>query len=283
MAIRYSIREQTALKFSYARMSQYMHRISYSAITSPTDIWYPVTDQIGPQTAHQISVAWQHLGRKPGVFMSVETYYKAMDNLIGLEEGTNLFFNSDFEPRLLQGQGRAFGWEVLVRKESGRFTGWISYTLAWSNRQFNALNGGQRFPSRYDRRHNGAIVGQYKFHDQWSVSLVWEYISGSRFTPIIGQYAVLAPGATGLNLLPVFAGVNSVKLSHTHRLDLGIKFRSKAGRKFRYELFAGVYNVYNRTNPVGINIVTSEEDGSLSYTQPGLFGLLPFINYGFNF
>ena len=282
LAARYAINENQALKFSYSRMAQYIHRISNSAVTSPTDIWYPVTDSIKPQTSHQFSIGWQRTIPRKNLMLSVEAYYKPMQNLLGLEEGTNLFFNSNFQSSLVQGRGRAFGMEFLVRKSAGRFTGWISYTLAWSGRQFDAINQGEWFRSRYDRRHNGALVAQYAITPRLSVSLVWEYISGSRFTPIIGQYQVVSPSSTGLDLIPVFAPINSVKLADAHRLDLGIKLRGKPTRKIKSEWFAGVYNTYNRANPVAITIETDGK-GALQYQQPGLLGLLPFISYGFKF
>ena len=283
LSMRYSLGKVQALKFSYSRMVQYMHRISNSAVSSPTDIWYPVTDSIQPQHSHQFALAWQRSVSGENIFFSVEGYYKIMRQLIGYEEGTNLFLNADFESRLIQGKGKAYGLEVLLRKNSGKLTGWISYTLAWSHRQFDEINGGRWFPSRYDRRHNGAIVAQYAFNSRWAVSMVWEFISGSRFTPVIGQYVLLAPTLTGADLIPVYSGINQVKLASSHRLDVGLKFKSKPGSKFRWQWFAGVYNVYNRANPIGINIEQDEHTGSLRYTQPGLFGLIPFLSYGFKF
>jgi hypothetical protein len=283
VAVRYSLSDTEALKLSYSRMVQYMHRVSNSAVTSPTDVWYPVTDSIQPQKSHQFSVSWQRTFPKEKIFFSLESYFKRMSDLIGLQEGTNLFFNTDFEPKLVQGNGKAYGLEALIRKDKGKITGWISYTLSWSRRQFDAINNGVEFPSRYDRRHNAAIVAQYGLSNRWSVSMVWEFISGSRFTPVIGQYVVSSPSSTGVDLVPVYAPTNSVKLADTHRLDLGIKFKSKPGNRFQYEWFAGVYNVYNRANPVGITIEQNESDGSLQYEQPGLFGLLPFISYRFKF
>ncbi len=276
---RYAITDRQAVKLSYSRMGQYIHRISNSAVSAPTDIWYPVTDSIRPQASHQVAMAWQRTW-KNGFLLSVEGYYKTMSDLIGYEEGTNLFFNNDFESKLIQGDGKAYGVEFLLRKEAGKFTGWISYTLSWSWRRFNDI-GPDWFPARYDRRHNGAIVMQYAINKRWSVSSVFEFISGARFTPVIGQYVVAAPSLTGVELIPLYSEINAVKLSDSHRLDAGIKFRSKPGRKFQWHWFAGVYNAYNRANPVGINIEQDETDGSLRYVQPGLFGLLPFISYGF--
>jgi hypothetical protein len=283
LSARYALTKDQALKFSYSRMVQYMHRISNSAISTPTDIWYPVTDRIRPQRSHQLSVAWQRFLTSKKIYFSVEAYYKPMENLVGYREGTNLFFNTDFESKLIQGKGRAYGFEVLIRKEAGKFTGWISYTLSWSWRKFAEINNGDWFHARYDRRHNGAIVAQYAFGKRWAASFVWEFISGSRFTPIIGQYAVVAPTLSGVDLIPVYSGINQVKLTDSHRLDVGIKFMSKPGKKVQWHWFAGVYNTYNRANPIGIFISQNESDGSLQYFQPGLFGLLPFLSYGFKF
>lgn len=283
LSFRYAVSENQALKINYSRMVQYMHRISNSAVTTPTDIWYTVTDSVRPQTSHQFSVAWQRFVPKRKLYFSVESYYKSMRNLIGFEEGTNLFFNNDFASKLVQGRGRAYGMELLIRKDQGKLTGWLSYTLSWSWRQFDQLNRGEWFHARYDRRHNGAIVMQYALGKRWAASAVWEFISGARFTPVIGQYTMLAPTLTGFDLIPVYSEVNGVKLADSHRLDLGVKFFSKPNKKIQWHWFAGVYNAYNRASPVGIIIEQDEIDRSLNYSQPGLFGLLPFISYGFKF
>lgn len=283
ISARYALGDDRALKVNYSRMVQYLHRISNSSVSTPIDVWFPVTDSVRPQTSHQIAVAWQRFIPFEKLFVSVESYYKSMKDLLAYEEGTNFLFKSDFESRLVQGKGRAYGLEFLVRKESGRFTGWISYSLSWSWRRFDALNNGEWFRARYDRRHNGAIVAQHLLGKRWMASAVWEYISGARFTPIVGQYIALAPNGSGLDLIPEFSPINSVKLSDSHRLDLGIKYFNKPGSRIKWNVFVGVYNVYNRATPFGIVIKQDENDNSLSYSQPGLFGLLPFISYGCKF
>jgi TonB dependent receptor/TonB-dependent Receptor Plug Domain/CarboxypepD_reg-like domain len=282
LAIRYAVSPQTTLKASYSRMAQYLQRVSSAAVAFPTDIWYPITKDVLPQISNQVSVAFQHNFSKANVFLSVESYYKKMDHLIGYREGTNLFLNTHFEEQLIQGKGRAYGIEVLLKKDVGKFSGWISYTLSRSQRQYDEVNQGQWFLAKYDRRHNVAVVTSYRINSRWSVSAVWEFMSGSRFTPVIGQYVVPAPTLAGIDLIPVYAKMNSVKLADTHRLDLGIKLRSKPNKKFQGEWFAGVYNVYNRASPIGI-MIESNGDGSYKYQQPGLFGLLPFVSYGFRF
>jgi outer membrane receptor protein involved in Fe transport len=280
VSARYALAEHRALKVSYSRMVQYLHRISNSAISTPIDVWFPVTDSIRPQTSHQFAMAWQRFVPAQKIYISVEGYYKSMEDLVSYEEGTNLLFKSDFASRLIQGRGKAYGSELLIRKETGKLTGWVSYSVSWSWRRFDELNAGEWFRARYDRRHNGAIVAQYQLNKRWMASLVWEYISGSRFTPVVGQHLALAPNGTGLELIPVFSDINSVKLTDSHRLDLGMKLYSRPGVKVKWNLFVGVYNVYNRATPFGIVIKQNKEDKSMSYSQPGLFGLLPFISWG---
>ncbi|MFM8912251.1 MAG: carboxypeptidase-like regulatory domain-containing protein [Flammeovirgaceae bacterium] len=282
VAFRYALDSATAIKASYSRMAQYLHRVSSSAVAFPTDIWYPVTSRVKPQTADQIALGVQRTFQQQHLFVSVEGYYKWMHDLIGYREGASLLLNTNFENQLVQGRGLAYGLEVLVKKELGKFTGWISYTWAKSERQFDAVNNGNWFLARYDRRHNLAVVLNYQLNRRWSVSSVFEFISGSRFTPIIGQYAVPAPSLGGLDLIPVFAPINSVKLADTHRLDVGVKYRTRLDRKLQGEWFVGIYNVYNRASPIGI-VIRPNGDGSFRYEQPGLFGLLPFISYGFKF
>jgi hypothetical protein len=283
LAVRYMIDPKSSVKASYSRMAQYLHRVSSSAISSPTDIWYPVTDSIKPQVADQVGIAYQRHIPSYNTMFSVEAYYKKMHQLVGYEEGTNLFFNTDFASSLIQGNGKAYGFEFLLRKQSGKLTGWINYTLSWSWRQYASINNGEWFHARYDRRHNGAVVLQYAFAKRWAASMVFEYISGARFTPVVGQYAITAPSMTGVDLVPVYAPINSVKLSDAHRLDIGIKFKSRPGNSFQWQIFAGVYNAYNRANPVGMLVALDEATGQLKYQQPGLFGLLPFVNYGIRF
>jgi len=279
-SFRFGFGRGRAMKFNYSRMVQYLHRISNSAVSTPIDLWFPSTDSIRPQTSHQFAIAWQQMNESPDIFFSVEGYYKAMDDLVAYEPGTNFLFKSEFESRLTQGRGKAYGFEFLIRKEAGRFTGWISYSLSWSLRNFKALNDGEWFNARYDRRHNGAVVAQHTIGKRWVASLVWEYISGARFTPAVGQYVTMAPNGAGLDLIPLFADINSVKLTDSHRLDIGVKLFSKPGKRFQWEWFAGLYNAYNRAMPFGIVIKEDESENSITYSQPGLFGLLPFITYG---
>lgn len=281
VSVRYKLSGVSALKASYSRMVQYMHRVSSSSVTLPTDVWYTITKSIKPQTANQFALGYTRIFPEQDAFLSLEGYYKNMNNLTEYEEGTNLILNTEFEERLIQGKGDSYGVELLLRREHKRLQGWIAYTLSWTNRYFEQLNNGNSFPAKYDRRHNVAIVGIYKLTSRLAFSAVWEYLSGSRFTPIIGQYTVFNPGNTGIDLIPIYSERNAVALSDAHRLDIGITLKSKSKKKFRSEWKFSVYNVYNRATPVSINIVN--ENGSYKYLQPGLFGLLPSVAYSFEF
>lgn len=283
ISVRYALSQGQALKLSYSRMTQYLHRISNSTMSTPIDVWLPINDTFGPQSSRQISMAWQRFSTGRRIFFSAEGFYKTMDDLLTYKPGTNFLFKSAFESMLVKGDGKAYGLEFLVRKESGRFTGWIGYTLSWSWRRYDGMNQGNWFHARYDRRHNAAIVAQYRIGQRWLASTVWEYISGARFTPVVGQYLAEAPGGDGLVLVPEYAPLNSVKLSDAHRLDLSVKYFSKPGSRFRWNFFGGVYNAYNRATPFGIVIRRDPVDNTTRYTQPALFGLIPFVGYGCQF
>lgn len=285
VALRYAVDQNWALKASYTRMSQYIHRVSSSSFALPTDVWYPVDRQVRPQTANQWTIGISRLLESANVVMSAELYYKQLDNLVEFQEGTNLVLNPEFREGLLQGQGKSYGIEWLIRKDIGKFRGWLSYTMSRTQRQFDELNQGRIFPARYDRRHNGSVVTNYSLNDRWSFSLVWEFISGARFTPIIGYYGIPNPAVTGIDLIPIYPDRNSVKLADTHRMDLSVilKGKQKEGQRWRGDWHFSVYNVYNRATPIAIDIIYDEENNSYSYEQPGLLGLLPSVTYNFRF
>jgi len=283
--LRWELGQSGALKASLTRMMQYMNRVSSSSFALPTDIWYPVTEDILPQRADQVTLGYQHKFNKPNFLASLDLYYKDMTNQIAFREGTNLTLNNDFEEALLQGDGNSYGAEVLLRKEEGRFSGWLAYTLSWSNRQFDELNNGQVFRARYDRRHNFSLVTNYKPTKRITLSAVWEYISGARFTPVIGYYAVPNAALTGVDLIPQYPDRNSVGLNAAHRLDLSLTLhgRKKPDRNWYGEWQLSIYNAYNRATPIAITLNYDEVRDAYFYEQPGLFGALPSITYRFNY
>ena len=282
LSLRYKLGPRTSLKAGYSRMTQYMHRVSSSAVTLPVDLWYGVTPDITPLSSDQWVIGYVASDPARKLLLETEIYYKGLDQITEYEEGTNLLLNSEFESSLLQGKGTSYGWEVMLKKESKKWEASVSYTLNWSFRNFEELNRGKTFPAKYDRRHNGAVMGLYNITERAAVSVVWEYISGSRFTPVIGQYAVLNPLGSGVDVLYLYTDRNAVRLSAAHRLDMMFIWRSARDKKFKSEWHLGVYNVYNRATPISINII-EDDKGGFKYEQPGIFGTVPTLSYHFKF
>lgn len=282
---RYTLNDFSVIKASYSRMYQYLHRVSSSAVALPTDMWYPVTENVKPQHADQVAVAYEYLFKQAKLKFTTEAYYKWMYNNIEYREGANLVLNNDFESELVQGSGNAYGTEFLLRRENARFSGWIAYTLSWSKRQFEELNGGEAFFARYDRRHDISVTWNWVLAPRFNLSATWVYATGSRFTPQTGNYVVPDASLGGFKILPIYADRNSVTMSAAHRLDINIVLKSKPKFKGRWqgEWHIGAYNVYNRTSPYIIQLEPSANGTGYTYTQPGIFGFLPSVAYNFKF
>ena len=227
----YNFAGNQSIKFGYSRMKQFLHLVSSSAISLPTDLWYPVSKKVKPLTSDQIAIAYNLGLKKWNTLITVEAYYKWMNNLIDYREGAVLILNDNYENELVSGKGKAYGIEFLAHKTKGALTGWIGYTLSWSLRHFPDLNQGKEFYSKYDRRHDFSIVGSYEFTKRISLSAVWVYSTGQRFTPITGNY--LSPNAsfTDINTLPLYSDRNALVLPAAHRLDISLILKTKSNRK----------------------------------------------------
>ncbi|MCX6183150.1 MAG: TonB-dependent receptor [Bacteroidetes bacterium] len=280
-SMKYSITKNDIVKASYARMNQYMHLVSSSTVALPTDLWYPVTAGMKPQSSDQVAVGYSRMLPKIGTNISVEGYYKWMDNLVEYKEGANLVLNDHFEKELLQGKGNAYGVEFLVKRDEGRISGWVGYTLSWANRYFPELNNGTPYPARYDRRHNLNIVANVKLTERWIFSAVFVYSSGARFTPQIGAYTVPNASFTGVEIIPVFTSKNAISMAATNRLDINFVRKCKPVKGWKGEWHFGAYNVYNSNTPYRIYLQMDE--AGRRYMQKGLFGFIPSVAYNFEF
>jgi len=283
ISVKYSLSPESSVKLSYARMNQYLHRVSSSAVALPTDMWYPVTNDVVPQTSDQIAVGYERYVSPLKTIFTIEGYYKWMNNVIEYREGANLFLNNEFENELVQGKGKAYGMEFLAKRKGKKLSGWLAYTLSWSTRQFDELNNGEEFYARYDRRHDLSLTLNYSISKRTSFSAIWVYSTGSRFTPQTGNYVLPNSSNSGVQIIPIYGGRNSVALSPTHRLDLNVVIKSKPkfNGKWNGEWHIGAYNVYNQAQPN--SIIIQEGPNGLQYTQPGLFGFLPSVSYNFKF
>ncbi len=296
---KFSLSDKASLKASYARMSQYLHLVAASGTSLPTDIWYPSNRNVKPQISDQVAMGITVvLGDK--WLLSNEIYYKWLQNQIDFKDGANLFVNDDLETEFVFGKGSAYGNEFYIEKTAGKLTGWIGYTLAWSWRQFRgqpisgseieniAINDGDRFHPRNDRRHDISIVTIYEFNRRWSVSASWEYRTGNATTFPRGAGGFIGPdlltGGVALepSFLVIYGERNQDRLPAYHRMDLGvvIKFFPQWGES---DLTISAYNAYNRRN---VYFVRNEvADSSLNYRAEAvsLFPILPSVTYNFKF
>lgn len=280
-SVRMAMSEATSLKLGYSVMRQYMHRVSSSAIALPTDLWYPVTENVKPQSAHQLSLGVFGSIEKHDITYSVELFAKRMRNLIEYKEGARLLLNDRFESELLNGDGVSRGLEVFVRKHSGRVSGWIGYTLAKTDRQFDGLNRGLTYPDRFDRRHNLSAVALIDLSKRVTWSASWVLMSGSRMTAQTGQYLMPNPSLTGVELVPIYSSRNAMELASSHRLDINLIVKGPRREFGQGEWHFSAYNFYNRAAPYRISFASNGT--SLEYVQQGLFGVIPSIAYNFRF
>ncbi len=271
VALRYLINERMSAKASYVQMNQYINLLSNSSIGLPTDLWVPSTDKIAPQLSRQGAAGIAYTYPK-GYEVSLEGYYKTMDNVIEYKEGAS-FFNSttNWEDKVEVGKGRSYGAELFVQKKKGKFTGLFGYTLSWSNRTFANLNNGQTFPYKYDRRHDIKMAGVYKLSDRIELSAEWVYGTGNSMTLPVGYYV----GPDG-NEVTIYGNKNGYTMPAYHRADVSIRF-TKEKRWGTRSWILGAYNVYNRQNPFFIY-----EDAGV-YKQVSLFPLIPSLSYQFKF
>ena len=280
---RYKLNEDHSFKLSYSLMRQYMHRVSSSAISLPTDLWYPVTRNVKPQRSHQFAVGYTRIFQKNQLSLNIEAYYKTLNNLLEYRESTSLILNDNFEQELTSGDGESYGIEFLLQKKYGALTGWISYTLSKTSRTFDELNGGKTYPAKYDRRHVANVVSTIKLSDRFTFSAVWNFQSGARFTPQTGQFLISNASLTEVEFLPIYASKNGTSLSSSHRLDINFIIKPRGKRRFGGEWHVGAYNLYNSTTPFWIDTQNNRNRGTIEYVQHGLFGFIPSIAYNFNF
>ena len=289
-------------------MSQYIHLLSNNNVSLPTDLWVPVTKRIEPMKSQQVTVGTfynlNHL-----IELSVEGYYKSMDNLIEYKDGASFFGSSTgWEDKVSVGRGWAYGVELLVQKSVGKTTGWIGYTWAKSERLFDrpgeVLNSGKTFPTKYDRRHDLSIVVSHKFSEKIDVSATWVYSSGSAGTLSMQNYlATDIPGtspttsvpsdATSVdvtNSIPYISSRNNYRYEPYHRLDVSINFNKKRKHGIRTWNIS-IYNVYNQLNPFLVTVKSNStyNESTNVYTkkntliQTSIFPIIPSVSYCYKF
>ena len=272
------LNETSSLKLSYTRNVQNLHLISNSTSGNPTDLWIPSSNNVKPGIADQESIGYFRNFQENKYEFSSEIYYKAMQNQIDYRNGAQLVANVNVESQLLYGKGRAYGWEVYLKKKTGKFTGWLSYTLSRTELQINGINDNNWYPAKQDITHDISLVGIYKVNKKWTVSATWVYNTGNAVTFPNGKYQV-----NGLVAF-YYTQRNADRMPPYHRLDLAATLLAKKTRKWESSWTFSVYNAYDRANAYAIIFQKNPNNPSQTEAvQYSLFKIVPSVAYNFKF
>ena len=286
LALAYIINDNQSIKASYNRMTQYLHLLSNTSSPTPLDVWTPSGKYAKPQLLDQVALGYFHNVMDGKYSIEAETFYKKVQNRIDYVNGANLIANNAIEQIILNGKSRAYGFELLVRKNEGRFTGWLSYTLSKSEQQTpgrtaieTGINNGKWYNTSYDKTHDFSLTASYELNRDWLFSANFVYQTGLPATYPTGQYEYETIS------IPVFGDRNANRLPEFHRLDISATYVPKKSRdkKFKSSWNFGIYNVYNRKNAYSINFRENTDTGSNESVRLSLFGIIPSITYNFKF
>ena len=274
----YILSENNSIKLGYNRNLQYLHRVTNSTTSSPTDIWVPSSNNVLPQLADQIAIGYYQNFNKNMFSFTGEVYYKALQNQIDYRTGASNFLNELIEGEFVYGKGRSYGLELQLQKKKGKFTGWLSYTLSRALRTFDAIDNGREFSARQDRIHDISLVTMYNLTERVALSAAWIYYTGDAVTFPSGKYELNG------TVIPYYTERNGYRMPDYHRLDLGATFYFKEREKFEHNLNVSIYNAYNRENAYTITFQEAENDPTQTEAiQTTLFKIIPSITYNFNF
>ena len=286
LSLAYQLNELSSFKAGFSRVAQYIHLLSNTASATPLDVWTPSGKYVAPQLSNQYAIGYFRNFKDKVYSMEIEAYYKNTDNRIDYIDGSDLIGQNTIETEILNGESRAYGLELLLRKNEGKLTGWIAYTLSKSEQRTPGgtagglgINDGEWYNTPYDRTHDISISGAYKLNDKWSFGTNLVFQTGRPVTYPNGQYEY-----EGISVAS-YAARNSDRLPAYHRLDLSVNYKPnrKPDRRFKGEWVLGIYNAYNRKNAASISFGQNFETGANEATRTSIFGIVPSITYNFKF
>jgi hypothetical protein len=280
----YDISGNLRAKLAVARMVQHVHLVSSSNIQYPTDLWVLANESIEPSNSWIYS-AGLSLSLKKGYELSIEGYFKPMNNLVEYREGASFVsYNVPWAQKVEQGKGVGKGIEVLVNKTKGKLTGWIGYTLAFSTLQFPNINNGQPYPHKFDRRHDISVVAMYKRSKRFDIGATWVYSTGNALTLADERIVTLDGNSNyqGLFTIDYYSSRNAYRMPAYHRLDVSFNFH-KTFNRWQRTLSFGLYNAYNKLNPLFVVPEGGQKPEETVYMQYSFFPAIPFINYTIRF
>lgn len=277
--------EHSWFKVSAMRTRQFFHLLTNLSLGLPSDLWVPSVIRYRPSLSDQMALGYSY-GKK-GWSVSTEVFYKKLNHILEYKENSGYITSAaNWEESVTDGSGEAYGVEWMTEKSEGRLTGWISYACMWNWRQFTELNGGNRFPSRYDRRHNIYIAGVYKIRENVDFSVSWTYNSGFAITTPVGKYMSPTPYDPYREIF-IFGDRNNTRTRDNHRLDIAFNFEKRVFKNqaipgFTRTWSIGLFNAYNRRNPFYVNLGYNKAGDRVLY-QVSLLPLLPNISYKITF
>ena len=276
--IAYIINKYNSLKISYTRNTQNLHLVSNSTSTLPTDIWISSSNNVKPEIGDQASLGYFRNFDKDKYQFSSEIYYRWMQNQIDLKNGADINANDLIEGELLFGIGRAYGLELLLKKNTGKLTGWIGYTYSRTERLIDGINNNNWYPARQDITHDVSIVGIYDFSKKWSVSATWVFNTGNAVTFPTGKYMING------NIKYYYTERNGYRMPNYHRLDIGATRTLTKSKTRESSLNFSVYNAYGQKNPFSIDFEQDEDNpAKTNAVMTYLFTYIPSITYNFKF
>jgi len=281
-----SVQPNASFKASYTRMNQFLHLIPNSTAGLPTDIWVPSSKKTKPQRASQYAIGYFQNFRDNEIEASVEVYYKQMENQVLFGEGKQLRINADLDSLVVYGNGESYGTEFFLKKNTGRLNGWVSYTLSKTTQHFKDLNFGNKFPFKYDRRHNLAVTASYQLTKKWTISSVFVYTSGAAFTVPSGRISTLNSGTIFEGNYYVYQGRNNYRMGAYHRLDVSFSNKKTARifkKQYEREWIFGLYNLYSRQNPYFIYFEVDALTNKPTAKQVSLLPIIPGVSFNFKF
>ncbi|MFT5750317.1 MAG: hypothetical protein ACI93S_001597 [Ancylomarina sp.] len=286
LALSYQLNESSSLKAAYTRTAQYIHLLSNTTSVTPLDVWTPSGQYIKPQLSDQFSLGYFKNFKNEAYSLELETYYKTIDNRLDYIDGSDLIGTNNIEAEVLNGESKACGLEIMLRKNEGRFTGWLAYTLSRSEQRTlggkaggPGINKGNWYKSPHDRTHDISITGSFKLNDKWTLSSNLIFQTGRPVTYPDGQYQY-----EGLSIAN-YSARNANRLTAYHRLDVSATYKPnrKPNNKWKGEWVFGLYNLYNRHNAAAVSFGQNIETGVNEATRTAIFGIVPSVTYNFKF
>ena len=284
LSLRYLLNEDLSLKASYAKMQQNIHLLTNSSVGLPSDKWVPAIDSVPSQISEQWAANISTEIYSGKYELSLEGYYKKMYNLITYKAGYSTLESTDAWEDAIEtdGEGESYGLELFLQRKKGKTTGWIGYTLSWSNRKFDNLNFGEWYPYKYDRRHDFSFVGSHKFNDKWDFGATWVYGTGNAITFPQAVYLGMPNNYWNqVSIVESYGNRNETRMPAYHRLDFSIN-KHKKYKRFTSTFTVGAYNIYNRKNPFFAYLDYDDNNNRVA-KQVSLFPIIPAISYRIKF